>query len=92
MSASLLIYILTSFQYVYRANKLTQKHGKQYIIVMYIRTLNSCSILVELGVETMCELLWYASFCIYAIMIPTRRAGYTQSGKNEWWTKTYKSF
>ena len=59
---------------------------------MYIRTLNSCSILVELGVETMCELLWYASFCIYAIMIPTRRAGYTQSGKNEWWTKTYKSF
>ena len=40
----------------------------------------------------MCKPQWYASFCIYAITIHARRAGYIISGTNEWRTKTYKSF
>ena len=46
----------------------------------------------RIGTETMCKPQWYASFCIYAITIHARRAGYIISGTNEWRTKTYKSF
>lgn len=63
-------------------------HIDLYASMHYIELIDT----LGLGAETMCKPQWYASFCIYAITIQARRAGYIISGTNEWRTKTYKSF